>query len=490
MPFESVKHFFNKLVSGMNNFFKGNIGAMEQSNYDSIISTEMSNAIELWMRMYKNEVSWREKDKKSLGLPAAIASELARLVTLEMQVNIIGPVKAAPTGEKQGKPQTTETVEFLKKQLEPLLENMRQYCEYACAGGGIMFKPYISEGKVAIDCVQATDFKPVAFDSNHRLTSCYFVEHKKKKEYYYHRVEFHQYTKEKYIVTNKAFRSYSLTDTGTEVPLTEVEEWAQLVPEQEIKGLDRPLFSYFRIPMGNIIDPNSPLGVSVYSRAITLIEDADRQYQRYMWEFEGGELAIDAPDDLFKKDKKGEPKLPEGRERLYRTYSLDGDMPNDWLKTFAPTLRETDIGKGLNKILQQIEFNVGLAYGTLSDPACVEKTATEIISSRQRSYSTVSDIQLSLQKALEDLIYIIYAYAVLYELCTQGEYETSFIWDDSIVVDTEAERTRDLNEVRQGLMQKWEYRVKWYGEDEETAKKVLADAAAEKEKEINSFGLA
>ena len=122
MQFDSVKYFFSKMVNKVSNFFNGNTGATEQTNYDSIISTEMSNAIELWMNMYKNEVSWRQDDKKSLGLPAAIASELARLVTLEMQVNIIGPAKEMPTGEKQGEPQTTATVEFLKKQLEPLLK--------------------------------------------------------------------------------------------------------------------------------------------------------------------------------------------------------------------------------------------------------------------------------------------------------------------------------------------------------------------------------
>jgi len=46
-----------------------------------------------------------------------------------------------------------------------------------------------------------------------------------------------------------------------------------------------------------------------------------------------------------------------------------------------------------------------------------------------------------------------------------------------------------MNEVRMGLMQKWEYRVKWYGEDEETAKKVIADQEAEKAKTQNPFGL-
>ena len=31
---------------------------------------------------------------------------------------------------------------------------------------------------------------------------------------------------------------------------------------------------------------------------------------------------------------------------------------------------------------------------------------------------------------------------------------------------------RDMQEIRDGIMKKWEYRVKWYGEDEQTAKQM------------------
>ena len=34
---------------------------------------------------------------------------------------------------------------------------------------------------------------------------------------------------------------------------------------------------------------------------------------------------------------------------------------------------------------------------------------------------------------------------------------------------------KDLNDVNAGLMAKWEYRVKWYGEDDESAKKHIEE---------------
>ena len=77
--------------------------------------------------------------------------------------------------------------------------------------------------------------------------------------------------------------------------------------------------------------------------------------------------------------------------------------------------------------------------------------------------------------------------AVLYDLCPDGEYETTYVWDDSIIVDAEAERLRDQQEVMQGLMNKWEYRVKWYGEDEATAKKMLQEMQGPTDDEILGF---
>ena len=58
------------------------------------------------------------------------------------------------------------------------------------------------------------------------------------------------------------------------------------------------------------------------------------------------------------------------------------------------------------------------------------------------------------------------------ELPDEGEVRVTF--DDSIIADTAAEKKQDMDEVAVGLMQPWEYRAKWYGEDEETARRGTA----------------
>ena len=143
---------------------------------------------------------------------------------------------------------------------------------------------------------------------------------------------------------------------------------------------------------------------------------------------------------------------------------------------------------GLNKYLQQIEFKCSLAYGTISDPQQVDKTAEEIKTSKQRSYQLVSDIQESLENAINGLIVAIDNLITAYELCPDGNVDVTFQWDDSIIVDSEKEKQQDIQDVNLGIMAKWEYRVKWYGETEEKAKAIIAETNSLSPGLSNMFG--
>lgn len=440
------------------NGFMRSIATVAQNG--SIASDRMMEAIDLWLEMFGGNSPWLGKNPLSLGLPAIVASEISRQVTLEMEVNISGSPMA----------------DFLTEQFEAVIKDIRPNTEYACAGGGIVFKPYIYKGGITTEIVHANAFYPIAFNNAQKITAAYFIYRRWEGRKVYSRLEKHELDGSTYTITNTAYVSVSDDTLGKQCPLNEVTEWAEIQPVTVINDIEAPLFAYFKIPLGNAVDMRSPLGVSIYSRAVGLIREADKQFQRLMWEYEGGELAIDASEDAF-KHVNGEPLLPEGKERLYRTNNLDAATTNgdSLLKEWAPTLRDANYMSGLNRLLMQIEDACCLSRGTLSDPTEVAKSATEIKIMKQRSYATITDIQKSLELALEDLAYAMYCLAVLYELCPDGNYDMKFVWDDSVIVDAEAERIRDQQEVSQGLMLPWEYRVKWYGEDEATAKKKLGE---------------
>ena len=457
----------------------------------TFITDEMATAIDRWAHLYANKAPWLEKHEQSIGLPSSIAREISTLVTLEMQATVSDP---SSKGAQDDKSEVLTRASFIKKVFDGIMPQIQVHTEYACALGGIVFKPYVSDQTVAIDYVQADDFYPITFNSRGEIRSAIFMERKRTAHEFFTRMERHDLTNEDYIITNRAFRSYADNDIGTEIPLAEVEEWADIQPETHIANVDFPLFAYFKIPQGNIVDKHSQLGVSVFARADSsgLLKEADKQWQRFMWEYEGGEMAIDASEDAFKhvRTKNGEmiPVLPEGKERLFRMNGISTtDNTSELLKTYAPALRDSSYSEGLNNILMRVEDACGLARGTFSDVNDQVRTATELKISRQRSYATVTSIQRSLERSLNTLAKSVDALATLYNLAPAGEYSIAYVWDDSIVVDADAEREKDRTDVHDGLMLPWEYRVKWYGETEEKAKAVLAEANGETDDEIMGF---
>lgn len=430
------------------------------------LSQPMVEALERWAQLYENKAEWLSKEIRSLNLAAAVAGEIARSVTLEMLVEVTGSKRA----------------DFLHTQITELTAKLREQVEYGAAKGGLIFKPWpTAEGQIAVDCVQADQFYPVAFDSKRRLISCIFVDKTRLGDSFYTRLEHHELLPgNQYRVRNKAFKSSQKETLGSEVALANVAEWAELQPETLLSAIKQPLFAYFRFPQANNIDPASPLGVSCYARAEDLIKEADIQWSEFLWEFKSGHRAIYADELAFEKDKDGKPKLPD--LRLYRTLKTSGPIgdKNELFKDWTPSLREENMLRGLDAILKRVEYNCGLAYGTLSDPEQVDKTATEILSSKQRSAATVVDTQKALQSALDQLLYGVDVWATLNRLAPKGKYEVAYTFDDSLVTDHQQQFLQDERALTLGVMSKVEFRMRTYGEPEDVAKQKVDEANAEK----------
>lgn len=567
------------------------------------VSDRMADSIKLWSDMYEGNSPWIKEPTTdnptrivSLGLPALIASEKARMVTLEMKTEISAPmVEVELNKNKEGAPDSnletgespavgadtqdtvpggadsipmstayqqkteqvptgpTERADFLNGQYKKLCRQIRRQLEYGIAKGGLVIKPYVVmydstpkfvstshnnagaettkntaqneqknantqttakdknnapdalrnapaqsnntqysnnllNAEIEFDYIQADRFFPLSFDANGKVIEAAFIQTKvdKAKERVFVRLEYHKLEKRTVTVQNFAFESTdmsiansnnlkSASDLGKQIHLTDVPEWASLQPKTVIEGVDRLLFAYFRMPEANTVDPYSPLGVSGYSRVIQLIKDADMQYSRLLWEYEAGEMAIDVDRDALKfvTDPKGEgySKLPEKQERLFRKIDLNTE---DTYNVFAPPLRDVSIVHGLNTIFMRIEDSIGLSRGTISDVNTQEaKTATELKILKQRSFATNTDIQTALQDALTDVVYVMDVYCTLYDVTPPGEYEVSFEWDDSILVDSESELSKRITLMQNGLASKLETRMWYFGETENQARAAM-----------------
>ena len=256
----------------------------------------MSAALLQWSLMYENKSPWMSEDVKWLNLPASIASELARLVTMEAEVLV----------------SESHVADELNEALEHFIKQMPNYVEFAAATGGMVFKPYLTETGIAVDVVRSGQFYPVNFDSSGRITAIIFPEYKQVGKKTYIRLEYQSYENDKYTIINKAYVSNKMgvtntdiTNLGLEINLKDVPEWEQIEPLVEL--------------------------------------------------FNAKETAIQASDEFFKKDRSGNLLLPKGKERTFRPM---GSMVTDtngrpFFNVYSPEIRDESFFNGCNRIIQK-----------------------------------------------------------------------------------------------------------------------------------------
>jgi len=456
--FEKIKEWFLRGIDKM--LVKSTVE--EALKVKTAVSDEMDKAMDLWLKIYTNNAPWISKEVPSLQLGASIAEEFARLITLEMKSEVTGSKRA----------------EFINEEYQKVLEDLKSELGLFNAVGGGFFKPFVKGDKFYIDYIPQTDCKPLKFDSAGNITSIVFSSQIVKGEKRYTRLETHTLNGTDYIVENKVYVSETYnTSLGRQTSLKEISEWSDLEEKTIIQNIKMPLFAYYKVPLSNNIDPKSCLGPSVYHKAVDSIRKADIQASRLDYEYESAERSIYADVNALKNEN-GTAK----RNKVVKTLDTGED---GFYKEFSPSLRDEGFIRGQNKNKQEIEFQCNLAYGTISDPSLVEKTTVEINSSKQRSYSSVSQMQHSLERALKHLVYILDVYCDLYELAPSGEYEVSSEWDDSIIVDAESEQRIIMQEVDKRLMSKKEYLIRRYGLTEEQAIEKLKEI--EEENKINDI---
>lgn len=457
----------NGIVNTVKRFFFPQAVAEREFGASPAVSLTMEQHIGLWYAMMVNTPPWQNCDVKAVGLPAAICREVARPTLVEFTTNITGSKRA----------------DYLNENFQTAKENFNRALELGLALGGVALKPYIYGDNMLVDVTGAAGFQPTKFDPSGRCIGGVFKDKPVKVNgTYYVRLESHELNSTTYTIKNKAYYSDSAGSVGADAQLTTIPEWADIEPEVAIENVDGPLFAYFKPPIANTADSNSMCGMSIYGDAATveLIKQADEQWERLRWEYKSSERKVlmdgtSSTADMFNK----------------RLFEIGPFSPNgDFFQHIEPQIRDDAIYRGFQNTLRRVEFNIGLSYGDISDPQTIEKTATEIRSSKQRKYVLVSSIQAALAHTFDSLIYAMDVYASLYGLAPAGDYEATYDWGDSILDDQETkdkEFSRDLQLTSAGVMNPWELRAKYFNEDEDTAKAALPtaqDMVTEQQQEV------
>ena len=407
-----------------------------------------SEDISLWYDLYNQEQKKKfDGNSKSLNLPKAIIDEINKATINEFNFDLVSK---------------NTDLNYIAKFLS---KNKSLLATHLCIGGAVAIKPYVEGKRVGVVIVPATNFK-ADFDSFGELKSCLFKSVITEGEKVFTLVENHSYDKNNRVhrIDYSLYKSVSgglnNVGMGSQVPLSACSETAKLDDFVVIEDVDRHLCVVKTL--NNTIYQN--VGQSAYAGAISLIYEAYKQFNRVLWEYEGGELAIQANAEYFHKTgsstKKSNYELPAGKDRLYiPMYGASNDFS---IETFAPQLRDSAYWVGFNNILRRIEFNCGLAYGTLSDANEKEMTATEIISSKQRFYITISTIRDILKELISEIIENVATLSsVLNFDLVDKDYTLEFDIEDGILTTTKEQIEEKLLLVTNGIITVDEFKD-WY----------------------------
>lgn len=389
---------------------------------------------------------------------------------------------------------------------------MAESIEQAAALGGGALKVWYEEkhdrdgnvipdtGKIRIGYAMADQFVPIAWD-NAEVQECIFISRIAKGGYYYTRLEWHEWNGTTYVVKNELYRAemkkggdgQSQDILGFRYPLAEIYPYLN---EETTMQVEKSLFSYYRTPVANNIDDNSPLGVSIYGNALETLHAIDIVFDSFVREFRLGKKRIIVPARMIRKvtdPVTGEQvRYFDATDETYEALSTD-DPDSLKIQDNSVELRVDEHVAALNAFLNIFCLQVGLSAGTFSfDASSGLKTATEVVSENSKTYKTIKNFQHQIIPAIEHLVDAVISVAALYDVRTDdGQsvaalasrgYETKISMDDGITQDRQTNINEGITLVGAGLMSKMTFLTDpKYGQNltEEDAEKELQRIAQE-----------
>ena len=340
---------------------------------------------------------------------------------------------------------------FIQQQLQDdrFTKNFERYLESCLALGGLAMRPYVDGERVRVSFIQAPVFLPLQSNTQDVSSAAIVTKTIKSdgnKQRYYTLIEFHEWSNDKYTVTNELYKSDNKHAVGSRVPLSEIYE--DLEEVVELNGLSRPLFTYLKPPGMNNKDINSPLGLSIFDNAKTTIDFLNTTYDEFMWEVKMGQRRVAVPSQMIKTEynQDGENVVVkrefEAGHNVYEQFD-SGDIDKGiGITDLTTPIRSDDYIKAINEGLALFEMQIGVSAGMFSFDGKSMKTATEIVSENSDTYQMRNSIVSLVEQSLRELIISMLELAKAYKLYS-GEIpemdKISINLDDGVFTDRNAE---------------------------------------------------
>lgn len=272
-----------------------------------------------------------------------------------------------------------------------------------------------------------------------------------------------------YDIENRIYR-FQNGNLGPEVLLTDVPGFAR-VPPVVHTGSEQRQFVIDRPNIANNFDDSVPLGISVYANATDVLRGVDIAYDSYVNEFALGKKRIMVkPAATNYLD--GEPVFDSG-DLVF--YVLPEDVSDGSVITpIDMTLRTSEHNTGIQDQLNLLSGKCGFGENHYRFNQGSVATATQVVSENSTLFRSIKKHEIILEQVLIELCRMILRLGnTAMNEGLNEDVEISIDFDDSIIEDKSADFSRDMQLLNAGILNDWEFRMKWLNEDEATAKAAL-----------------
>ena len=285
-----------------------------------------------------------------------------------------------------------------------------------------------------------------------------------------------------YVIENRIYR-YDNEQLADE-QLVNVKGFENIPPVVHT-GSDKRQFVIDRPNIANNVNYLLPTGIAIYANAIDVLQGVDIAYDSYVNEFKLGKKRI-----MVK---------PSAAQYLDGTPAFDPDdvvfyvMPEDTedgavVTPIDMTLRTAEHNTGIQDQLNILSSKCGFGETYYRFDGGSVATATQVISENSTMFRTIKKMEIVLEQALVELCRILLRLGnTAMNAGLNEDVEISIDFDDSIIEDKQTDFSRDMQLLSAGIMNDWEFRMRWMNEDEATAKAALPkahDMVTEEETEV------
>lgn len=335
---------------------------------------------------------------------------------------------------------------------------------------------------IILDYVTIENIYPLAWQ-NGFISECAFssVVTRNGHDYLYLQIH-HKDDGGSYIIDNRIYRydNKMLSDEQ----LANVKGFENIPPVVYIGG-DKRQFVIDRLNIANNFNYLLPTGIAVYANAIDVLQGVDIAYDSYVNEFMLGKKRIMVKPSAAKY-LDGEPVFDPSDVVFY---AMPEDVSDGAVITPVDmTLRTAEHNTGIQDQLNILSSKCGFGETYYRFDGGSVATATQVISENSTMFRTIKKHEIILEDALVELCRILLRLGnTAMGAGLNEDVEISIDFDDSIIEDKQTDFSRDMQLLSVGIMNDWEFRMRWMNEDEATAKAALPkmqDMTTEEEKEV------